>query len=84
MRLQIADFLIMLEALFLRQFRKRRIMGQEKSLLVSSKKQFKEYFDIDVKTNHEVVKINRKEKTVVVKDLVNNKMQARREYKMQF
>ena len=47
--------------------------GLEKSLLVSSQKQFREYFNVDVKTNHEVVKINRKEKTVLVKDLASNK-----------
>lgn len=46
---------------------------QEKDLLVSSQKQFKEYFNIDVMTNHEVLKINRKQKTVTVKDLIHNK-----------
>ncbi|KNB45802.1 disulfide reductase [Blastocystis sp. subtype 4] len=49
------------------------VIPQEKSLLVSSQKQFREYFNVDVKTNHEVVKINRKEKTVLVKDLASNK-----------
>ena len=45
---------------------------QEKSLLVSSQKQFKDYFDIDVKTNHEVLSIDRKNKTVSVKDASDN------------
>lgn len=36
--------------------------------MVSSQKQFKDYFDVDVKTNHEVVSINRKDKTVTVND----------------
>ena len=42
--------------------------------MVSSQKQFREYFNVDVKTFHEVTKINRKEKTVEVKDLQNNKV----------
>ena len=41
--------------------------------MVSSKEQFKGYFDVDVITNHEVVKINRDKKTVTVKDLIHNK-----------
>lgn len=41
-------------------------------MLVSSQKQFKDYFDIDVKTNHEVLSIDRKNKTVSVKDASDN------------
>lgn len=40
---------------------------------MSSPKQFKDFFNIDVKTGHEVLKINRKEKTVVVKDLAQDR-----------
>ena len=39
---------------------------------MSSQQQFKDFFDVDVKTFHEVVQINRKEKTVLVKDLQQN------------
>lgn len=41
-------------------------------MLVSSPEQFKEFFNVTVKTSHEVVKIDREEQTVTVKDLINN------------
>ena len=67
-----AAFLFTLVASFPKYIVLVRFELQEKSLLVSSQKQFKDYFDVDVKTNHEVISIDRKNKTVSVKDASDN------------
>lgn len=71
-RLPTAAFLFTLAESSLRYMLLPLFELQEKSLLVSSQKQFKDYFDIDVKTNHEVLSIDRKNKTVSVKDASDN------------
>lgn len=41
-------------------------------MLVTGAMQFKKSFDVDVRVNHNVTKINREKMTVMVEDLENN------------
>ena len=50
------------------------IVENSDDLLVMTPKLFKDQYNIEAKTNHEVVKINREDKTIEVKNLLENEI----------
>ena len=50
------------------------VIKDKNKLTLQTPKSFKERFNVDVFVNHEVIKIDRLNKEVIVKDLINNKI----------
>ena len=49
------------------------VIEDKRELTLQTPQSFKARFNVDVKVNHEVIKIDSKNKEVIVKDLINNK-----------